>query len=165
MASIQQSLNQLLGAAAGVATAGSYLYRQTPGYQARQYDKEAKAGEALIESGSSEFYENSEDFYKEQTRQAEEVLKAREKAYKTKPTVDRHEEYIRATKEYSDRLQEQREFAEQAGLDRLTKSTEAQTTQRQALKDRFDFLKSFSAKERGQFETAYNRHKNKGEID
>lgn len=50
MASIQQSLNQLLGAAAGVATAGSYLYRQTPGYQAKIENRLAEEKAKRIET-------------------------------------------------------------------------------------------------------------------
>lgn len=39
MASIQQSLNQLISSTAGLATAGTYLYSQSPEYKARQKEK------------------------------------------------------------------------------------------------------------------------------
>lgn len=52
MASIQQSFNTLLGAVAGAATAGSYMYRQSPTYKAKQIEKAAE-GEAKIAAAQS----------------------------------------------------------------------------------------------------------------
>ena len=153
MASIQQSMNQLLGAVAGASTAGAYLYRQTPSYKARQYDKEAKAGQAIIESGQSEFYENNADFYEAQSRQAGDVLRATESAYKTKPSEARHEAYIKATKEYSDRLQEQREYTAEAEQ-RAQAQVQAQD---QAEQNALARLEARSEKRRGMIEGVWQR--------
>lgn len=204
MASIQQSLNQLLGAAAGTATAGSYMYRQSGTYQAQKAGLAAKK----LDKTLKDYEKNIEGKMTEEQGKtiidlSKEVSDMRKDALMSKPTKTRAEAYKNALigqdiseTEYSkeglaigemlerrphkmiknDKGEWEIQFldetaatpktkAEQAGLDRLTQATETQLTQRQALKDRFDFLKAFSAKERGQFETAYNRHKNKGEID
>lgn len=74
MASIQQSLNQLLGAVAGATTAGSYIYRQTPGYQARKAEKG-------VESINKQFSLQGDGTIEEATPEARErALKAGEKA-------------------------------------------------------------------------------------
>ena len=163
MTSIQQSMNQMLGAVAGATTMGAYMYRQSDTFKAKQYDKEAKSAQDIMDSGQSEFYENDADFYEAQKQQAEELLKAREKAYKTKPDEKRHEAYIKATKEYSDRVQEQRDYmAEQNAISRLEKRSMTAREMLSALQERKDLL---SAKERGQIGTMAGRHKDKGGMD
>ena len=205
MASIQQSLNQLLGATAGAATMGSYMYRQSGTYQARKAEKAATE----LEKTSRQYEENIKGKMTEEQGKTiidldKGVSELRKDALMSKPNEKRANEYKNALSrqdvsetDYSKEglalgeLLERRPHktvknektgeweiqfldeaaatpkakAEQAGLDRVAQSAETQLTQRQALKERFDFLKAFSAKERGQFETAYNRHKNKGEID
>ena len=205
MASIQQSLNTLLGAAAGAATAGSYMYRQSGTYQAQKAGSAAKKLDKTLKD-----YEKgiegkmTEEQGKTIIDLSKEVSDMRKDALMSKPTQKRAEAYKNALigqdiseTEYSKEglalgeMLERRPHktvknektgeweiqfldevaatpkakAEQAGLDRLTQATETQIAQRESRKERFEFLKSFSAKERGQFETAYNRHKNKGEID
>ena len=170
MASIQQSLNQLLGAVAGATTMGSYMYRQTPGYQEKKElelldRKTNKLYNAMEETAYQSGGEEGTPEWEALRNLEEEDIKTKRRALEIDPTEERAKEYSRAMKEYALDFPNKKADAEQAGLDRVAQSTETQLTQRQALKERFDFLKAFSAKERGQFETAYNRHKNKGEID
>lgn len=68
MASIQQSLNQLLGAATGAATVGSYMYRQSNFYKAGMAEKSAKTIEKTLEA-------NKEDLAKMTPAQREAHLK------------------------------------------------------------------------------------------
>lgn len=204
MASIQQSLNALIGAAAGAATMGSYMYRQSGTYQAQ---KAGLAAEKLSKT-AKEYTEGLPKKMTEEQGQTiigldQEISSLRKEALMASPNRERAEAYKNALvrqdiseTDYSreglavgeelerrphkvvknDKGEWEVQFldeaaatpkaeAERAALDRVARTTEAQTTQREALKDRFNFLKAFSAKERRQFETAYNRHKNKGEID
>lgn len=181
MASIQQSLNQLLGATAGAATMGSYMYRQSDTHKIKTLERrQTKLDEASSQLGEMAIDElaqklgkspaeltkkDLEGFYETQSGAASgdvniELANTARELLQLQPSKERAEMYSAYKGNVLDK-----ERAEQVGFDRLTKSTETQLTQRQALKERFDFLKAFSAKERGQFETAYNRHKNKGEID
>lgn len=48
MASIQQSMNQLLGAVAGATTAGTYMYRQSNTYKAGVAEKSARTIEKTL---------------------------------------------------------------------------------------------------------------------
>ena len=97
MASIQQSLNQLLGAAAGAATAGSYMYRQSGTYQAQ------KAGQAAEKLGkiSSEYTESLKGKMTQEQGQTiidleNEVASMRKEALMAKPTKERAKEYQKA---------------------------------------------------------------------
>lgn len=170
MASIQQSLNTLLGAIAGATTAGTYMYRQTPGYQEKKElelldRKTNKLYNALEETAYQSKGEEGTPEWEALRNLEEEDIKAKRRALEIDPTEERAKKYSKAMKEYASDFPNKKAKAEQAGLDRLTQATETQIAQRESGKERFEFLKAFSAKERGQFETAYNRHKNKGEID
>lgn len=54
MASIQQSLNALIGTGTAAATMGAYMYRQSPTYKANQIEKAAK-GEAAMANARNIF--------------------------------------------------------------------------------------------------------------
>lgn len=90
MASIQQSLNQLLGVVAGTATAGSYILRQTPGYKARQVEEGVKninkqfslQGERTIEEATPEARERA-------LKAGEKAVSLREEALNLAPTAER----------------------------------------------------------------------------
>lgn len=203
MASIQQSLNQLLGATAGVATAGAYMYRQTPGYQAKQLERGVeKINKQFNLQGEKTLQEATPEERARMLRAGEEATKLREEALKIAPTPKRleniekaetslktlkegiaqaeaHEAEQEARAAYEAEQAEAYEAsqnitpvetakarAEQNAITRLQNTIEAQTEQKNSLKDRFDRLREIlSAKERGQLDTMYNRHRKKGEID
>ena len=198
MASIQQSLNALMGSALGAATVGSYMYRQTPGFQAKQIEKGVdKINKQFALHGNNTIEQATPEDRARLLQAGEKGVELREKAFEMAPTAKRLENITKAEgslktlkqgvaeaeeqeainqqlqEEAEAHMQEQafessitpKEKAEGNAINRLAAATQAQITQRDALKDRFEFLKSFSAKERAQFESAYNRHKNKGEID
>ena len=150
MTSIQQSLNSLIGATAGLATAGSYLYSQSDFKKGRIATKQ---GIKLTEAAEQFVADDLEEGLKV----ANEAVEATRRGYTIHPTEKSEEAYfsaISSKQKYEDAL-----------MDRQNEQIESQRNQKQSFKDRFDFLKSFSAKERGQFITAYNRHNKKGEID
>lgn len=94
MASIQQSLNQLLGAAAGAATAGSYMIRQSDMYKAAQLDKKAEKLEEYTEAIDVE----------DEGEAYEESRQARVEAAKLSPTKKRTE---RAMEIFGERVEEE----------------------------------------------------------
>lgn len=203
MASIQQSLNQMLGATAGAATALTYMHRQTPGYQAKQLEKGVeKINKQFNLQGEKTLQEATPEERARMLRAGEEATKLREEALKIAPTpkrlenIEKAETSLKTLKEgiaQAETYEAEQEAraayeAEQAeayeasqniasietakakaednSLSRLQEAIETQTEQKNSLKDRFDRLREvLSAKERGQLDTMYNRHKNKGEID
>ena len=172
MASIQQSMNALMGSALGIATAGSYMYRQSHTYKDKLAEKEANSLQTILDEGQYEAL-NPEKTLKEQETLQKGVVEARKEAYKLKPTTERHNKLFDAYGALGDTQtliteEEARKkvIAEEKALSRLADKINAQTAQQEARKDRFDMLREVaSAKERGQLDTMYNRHKNKGEID
>jgi hypothetical protein len=96
MASIQQSLNQLLGAVAGTATATSYLVRQTPGYKARKAEqgveninKQFSLQKGTIEEATPEARERA-------LRAGEKAVSLREEALNLAPNAERLENVEKA---------------------------------------------------------------------
>lgn len=90
MASIQQSMNQLLGAAAGAATAGAYMTRQSDWYKAKQADKAVEninESLALQNNRSMEDLSETEENYLLNT--ADTAVGLREQALTTAPTAER----------------------------------------------------------------------------
>lgn len=160
MASIQQSLNQLLGATAGVATAGSYMVRQSSRYQARQADKQADAIREFLDRGATEFAENPEE--KTEELMSEE-LALREKALKLGPSVKRHNKLVAGYEEMTDVKAIHRQgIAESEALQRQEQKIMSARNMLEALQQRKDLL---SAKERGQLGTMLGRNKEKGGMD
>lgn len=161
MASIQQSLNQLLGAAAGVATAGSYLYRQTPGYQGKQAIKTA---ENLLTVSK----EIVADDLEEGTKVAEEAVAAARKGYSLKRSNKAENTYFDALsnlqdyKEALEMIEPKQKQAEQNAITRIQKQTMTHREMFEGLLARKELL---SAKEHGQLDTMYHRHLKKGELD
>ena len=165
MASIQQSLNQLLGATAGVATAGSYMYRQSNKYQASQLEKKAERLQEFTEgidvADTGEAYDESR--------------KLQIEAAKLDPNkkVASHDDFSKKITR-AERARELYEEIAEENRANAKRKAEANAVQRQeqkimtarnmleALKERKDLL---SAKERGQLGTMLGRNKEKGGMD
>ena len=136
MASIQQSLNQLIGAGAGAAITSSYFIKQSPSYQARQADKGASAVEQTIERGA---YENAADPIAEQERLQQKVHDLREQAYTLKPTHARGEALYKATGALADTQMNRRqskETAESNLMERLITAIDSRRNQNAGLEER-----------------------------
>lgn len=88
MASIQQSMNALSSALAGVATAGSYMYRQSDKYKSGQLSQRANKLQKIYESGVSE---NAPDPSAKDLETAELITKTREEAFALNPSLKRRE--------------------------------------------------------------------------
>ena len=96
MASIQGAMNQLLGAAAGVATAGTYMYKQTPGYQAEQEAKLAERKVAQINKvintkGETPLSEMPQEELGHVSAIADKAIQFREQALEASPNEARTE--------------------------------------------------------------------------
>lgn len=168
MASIQQSMNQLLGAAMGAATAGSYMYRQSPTYQRKTEirnlkseiedieESQAKLGE--LASGQSDDFENTPAY-----RAANELEATRYAKTQKLLGLDWDEATARRLAHSKGVLEEiARKEAEAAGLSRVETQSLTHREMFEALLARKEML---SAKEHGQLDTMYHRHLKKGDID
>lgn len=105
--SIQQSLNALIGATAGFATTGAFMYGQSDAAKARAAEKkaqkyEAEAGKAYERYLELEGQDPTAELY-EKSRQLEEL------AYETSPTAKRASRYL-------DIQDERREEAEEVSM-------------------------------------------------
>lgn len=90
MASIQQSLNQLLGVVAGTATAGSYIYRQTPGYKARQLEEGVEnINKQFSLQGGKTIEEATPEARARALKAGEKAVSLREEALNLAPTAER----------------------------------------------------------------------------
>lgn len=170
MASIQQSLNQLLGAAAGAATAGSYMYAHHPGTQARQADKAAatimKDREGLINERTSKLASGAiekDGITEKALIKTEENLRDLQegfahKAYSLSPTADRARSIMRLERGKAAR----QIFAEQNSAERLNQQTQSTRDMLAGLLERKDLL---SAKKRGQLNDIYHTIDKKGGFD
>lgn len=97
MASIQQSLNQLLGVVAGTATAGSYMYRQTPGYKARQVEEGVKnINKQFSLQGGKTIEEITPEARERALKAGEKAVSLREEALNLAPTAERLENVEKA---------------------------------------------------------------------
>ena len=172
MASIQQSLNQLLGATAGTFTAGSYMIRQSPEFRAKQLDEGAKDVQKQVTNLINDL-ENipKEDSiaHKAQTQAITKLAEKRrdlvERAFDTSPTFDRAKKLAgaergRVIKAERDKMKQ--EYAEKNAISRLETRSMTARNMLEALKERKDLL---SAKERGQLGTMLGRNKEKGGMD
>lgn len=109
MASIQQSLNQTLGALAGAATAGAYMYRQTPHYQARVSANEAENLLKVSKEATADNLEEAEIV-------AEEAATRARKAYTLNPSAKHQNLYFDTLSNLEDY---QQRYAEVRGVRRL----------------------------------------------
>ena len=93
MASIQGAMNQLLGAVAGTATIGSYMYKQSNTYQAKQAEKQVEDINKTFDvpGGRPGTYEGIEEV-------GQKAVALREKALELKPTKQRAEALRKAYK-------------------------------------------------------------------
>lgn len=97
MASIQQSLNQLLGVVAGTATAGSYILRQTPGYKARQVEEGVKnINKQFSLQGEKTIEESTPEARARALKAGEKAVSLREEALNLAPTAERLENVEKA---------------------------------------------------------------------
>lgn len=97
MAAIQQSLNQLLGVVAGTATAGSYIYRQTPGYKARQVEEGVKnINKQFSLQGGKTIEEVTPEARERALKAGEKAVSLREEALNLAPTAERLENVEKA---------------------------------------------------------------------
>ena len=172
MASIQQSLNQLLGATAGVATAGSYMVRQSPEFRAKQLDKGATEVQKQVTNLINDLDKIPQEDsiqHKAQTQAIAKIAEKRrdivERAFDTSPTFDRAKKLAvaergRVIKAERDRMKQ--EYAEQNSISRLETRSMTARNMLEALQQRKDLL---SAKERGQLGTMLGRNKEKGGMD
>lgn len=97
MASIQQSLNQLLGVVAGTATAGSYIYRQTPGYKARQLEEGVEnINKQFSLQGGKTIEEVTPEARERALKAGEKAVSLREEALNLAPTAERLENVEKA---------------------------------------------------------------------
>ena len=182
MTSIQQSMNQMLGAVAGVATAGSYMARQTPGFKrkeeldrlATQRARLIEAGEQLSEQAGVEVGEAMDkkgvDLDPEQTKAwkamkptMEKELETARRQFELDPTEARAKDYAQLQKEYDLAYPEEAKAkAEENAVKRVETRMMTAREMLSALQQRKDLL---SAKERGQIGTMAGRHKDKGGMD
>lgn len=176
MASIQQSMNALVGSALGAATTGSYFYRQSPEFRAKQLDKGAKEVQEQVVNLINDLEKIPEGDSISHKAQNQAIVKLAEKrrglveqAFDTSPTFDRAKKLAgaergRVIKAERDRMKQ--EYAEKKALESLTNKVDTQMEQKQAYKDRLDTLREkASAKERGQLDTMIGRLRNKGEFE
>lgn len=178
MASIQQSLNALIGTGSAAATMGAYMYRQSDAYKIKTLEKRqskldkasTELGEMAIEELSQKlgkspaeltkkdlegFYETpsggaSGDVNKELADTARELLQL-------DPSRQRAEMYSAYKGNVLDK-----ERAESNAVSRLETRSMTAREMLSALQERKDLL---SAKERGQLGTMAGRHKDKGGMD
>lgn len=145
MASIQQSLNQMLGSVAGIATAGTYLYTQSDAYKAGQKEKEAKGYERLADKAMDRFLETPEDRTGEIYEEAREL---EEQAYHTAPTETRAKRYLEiqteraGEAEYESEKQRLREKAEREAAERYAIRAQILGTTESQLRAREEMLKN-----------------------
>ena len=129
MASIQQSMNALVGSALGAATTGSYFYRQSSGYQARQLEKGVeKINKQFSLHGDKTIQEASPEERAHLLKAGEEGTKLRERAFEMAPTTKRLENLSNAEgslktlkqviAEVEEREKEEREAAEREAAER-----------------------------------------------
>ena len=177
MASIQQSLNALLGSAAGAATAGTYLHRQTPEYQRSQEIKGLKseienitvAQEKLGELASDTEDKYGGDFentpaYKAADNLQSKLVEKRQRLLQLDWNEDTAKQLANDTaalENINTKLALQKK-AESNSLDRLETRTMTAREMLASLIERKDLL---SAKERGQLTTMAGRNKDKGGFD
>ena len=169
MASIQQSMNQLLGAAMGAATAGSYMYRQSPTYQRKTEVRNLKSEIEDISASQEKLGElaakqNGDDFENTPAYRAANELEAA-KYSKTQKLLglDWNETTARQLANSKAALEKMaRENAEAAGLSRVETQSLTHREMFEALLARKEML---SAKEHGQLDTMYHKHLKKGDFD
>lgn len=159
MASIQQSMNQLLGAMAGAATAGTYLYRQSGHYQDVLAERKAQKLEKTAGEVQQEIHNQTQivdDFESEEGRRnAQARTKAivgltnyrdelRQEAYKTSPTSKRAKHLVGIERGNVIR-QERKNMAEQFALERQEDEINRQREQKEALAVRTSILRGTPA--------------------
>lgn len=169
MASIQQSLNQLLGAAAGAATAGSYMIRQSAGYQAKQEANrlENRAERLQQYSEGIDVEDLGEAYGKSRELQIEAAMIDPKKMV---PSHDDPSKKVTRAERAHQLLGEiaaenraaNKAKAESEAVSRLETRSMTAREMLTALQERKDLL---SAKERGQLGTMAGRHKDKGGMD
>ena len=99
MASIQQSMNALVGSALGAATTGSYFYRQSSGYQAKQLEKGVeKINKQFGLQGNKTIQEASPEERARLLKAGEKGIELREKAFEMAPNAKRLENISKAEK-------------------------------------------------------------------
>lgn len=97
MASIQQSMNQLLGAVAGATTAGTYMYRQSDAFKARQAERGvASINKQFALHKDQTIAEASPEERARLLEAGKRGVQLREKAFETKPTAKRLEKIRKA---------------------------------------------------------------------
>lgn len=171
MASIQQSLNQLLGAVAGATTMGSYMYRQSGTYQDILAERKARKLEQVAEDvdktqrnlireagrTQTEIENRGEDPEESITFQAQkntvrEIATEREnllrEAYRSSPSTSRLKKYAQSKKrgismDMFDR--ERAEQAEKSALERQENEINRQREQEEALAIRTSILRGTPA--------------------
>lgn len=170
MASIQQSMNALVGSAFGAATTETYFYRQSPHYQSRQLETQAKRlqnySEGIDAEDLGEAYGKSRDLQIEAAMlNPKGKVPSHDVPGKKVTKAERARQLIQEIAE-ENRIEKKQARAEKNALDRLADKINTQIAQQEAHKDRLDILREVaSAKERGQLDTMIGRHKNKGDFD
>lgn len=127
MASIQQSMNALVGSALGAATTGTYFIKQSPGYQAKQQAKqlEAKAerlqdySEGIDTEDLGEAYGKSRELQIEAaTLDPKVMVPSHDKPNQKVTRAERAKELIQEKAEET-RFERKQAQAEQSALERL----------------------------------------------
>ena len=181
MTSIQQSMNQMLGAIAGVATAGSYMARQTPGFKRKEelshLAKQAKdlevGEEELSTQAGYETYEEGQkgnlvevdktSAWKRMKEVSEKRLRVAQREFELDPTEKRAEHLRKLQQDFEENFPaDAKQQAEDNAMERLETRSMTAREMLSALQQRKDLL---SAKERGQIGTMAGRHKDKGGMD
>lgn len=159
MASIQQSMNQLLGAVAGATTAGSYMFRQTGTYQDMMAEQKAKKLEKTAQEVNKEIHNQTQivdDFESEEGRRKAKARtqtivglgnyrnELQQEAYRTAPTSKRAK-YLVGIERGNVIRQERKAKAEEWALERQENEIKRQREQEEALATRISILRGTPA--------------------